>query len=113
MKQGGTYPIFIKKPENLDLTFEEFDNLSIMGLGSLFISWPCVIHKDNKKKCYEIYGDESRMLEMIEKHFEGKRYLMSTYSDAEMIRVDIPFGDVFEKELLESYSDFFLKGELN
>jgi hypothetical protein len=112
MKEGKNYPLFIERPENLDITFEQFEDLSNIGIGSLFISWPCVIRKNIDEKRYEIYGSESKMLGMIEKHFKGKKYSMYEYSGAEMIRVDIPFGDIFEKELLESYSASFLKGEL-
>lgn len=113
MKQGKDYPLFITRPENLDLTFEEFESLSIIGLSSLLVSWPCVIHKNTEGKHYEIYGSESKMLDMIEKHFKGKKYRMHKYEGVEMISVDIPFGDIFEKEVLESYSAFFLKGELD
>lgn len=45
--QGLGYPIWIKKPDKIDITKDQFYQLSYTGVASLFCSWGFVFHYDD------------------------------------------------------------------
>jgi len=87
MSEALHYPIYITTPDKIDITKEQFDNLSIFGLGSFLISWPFVIDVLENGD-YQVYGNESKLWKF--NTLLNKQIDVWSYQSVEMLRFDIP-----------------------
>jgi len=112
MAEGLHYPLYVRTPSKLDITFEQFDNLSVIGLGSLLVSWPAVIHKNIVEKRYEIYANYSNGWRILElKRIKDKNFKAWDYSSVEMYRIDIPEDDDLIPVIIRKFSHLIFEGD--
>lgn len=87
MPEGLHYPLFVKPPEKPGITKEQFNRLSIYGIGTLFISFPFVVIKQDNGDYY-VYGNESRLYKFAQ--LLHKDIPVAVYSSCEMYCFEIP-----------------------
>lgn len=92
------YPIYIKPPARINITSEQFHNLSYFGLGSLFLSFKAVIEK--KKDMYTIYTGEAlggTLHEYRKNRFKGCNFWEN--QSAELVIIDVPIDHPLIKSI--------------
>lgn len=87
MTEGLHYPVYITPPKVINLTAEQFNKLSYLGIGALWCSWKYLFEKTDTG--YNMWGVDYRIHQWFgHKRFEG--CTMYNHSSAEMGSVEIP-----------------------
>ena len=100
MKKGLDYPLYVAKPNKINITAKQFSKLSYIGLASFLFSFPIVIEKLENE--YRVYMREGYARKFAHKpRFEGLNFWL--FEDAEMVRIDIPINN----NLIETINKYF------
>ncbi len=107
------HDIFINAPKHINITKEQFDRISIMGIASLFCNYPAIIiEKENEDRyvVYMKYYSAYRLFllkEAGQKRFEGLRF--GKYDEAEMGSIEVPKDHPLAKSLVKYFSHLIAK----
>lgn len=101
MSEAIHYDIYVVPPAKMNVTKEQFDNFSFIGIASFLVSWPFVIDVLENGD-YQVYGSESKLWKFDELlRDEIEVYI---YKSVEMLRFDIPKGHKLIDRLDKYYS---------
>jgi hypothetical protein len=101
MSTAYHHDIYINAPKQIAITKEQFDNISYIGIASLFCNYPGIIIE--RDSMYEVYMKESRAYDLFflkeagQKRFEGLRFVK--YNSAEMGLIEVPKEHTLAKTL--------------
>ena len=105
-KTGLDYPLYITSPKEINITAEQFKNLSYMGLASLFCSFRYVIDKnENNYAIYMRQGYHYKLMDLP--RFKGLQF--GVWEAAEMAQVIIPIDNPLIKTIDKYFSYLILK----
>lgn len=80
------YPIWIKTPESMDITLNEFYHLSWNGIASFLISWPFAI-EEKEDGSFKVIGHQSKLWRFVELFNDLEIYISENVS---MLTFQIP-----------------------
>lgn len=106
MKRGIDFPLLINAPKKLDLTLDQFDHLSYIGIGSLFCSYKFVICK--RKDHYQAYMSEGTESSFIN-HPRFKDIKWFVNRKAEVVNCVIPFDHDLCKVIESKFSHLIIE----
>ena len=99
------YPLYITTPEKIEITAEQFQNLSYYGLSSFLVSWALAIEKRPDGGLF-VWGGEGRLYQLFETpRFKGTKFLR--YGGSEMIKIEIPAGHALVNTFTKYFSRYF------
>lgn len=105
MNNAYHHDIYINAPRQINITKEQFDRISYMGIASLFCNYPGIIIE--RDSMYEVYMKEYRAYNLFllkeagQKRFEGLRF--AKIDSAEMGLIEVPK----EHPLVETLVKYF------
>lgn len=103
---GQDYPLYITKPEAVNITASDFHALSYFGLASFLVSWEAVAEKTEDG--YYIWGRSGTLNEFFDtKRFKDLKFW--EYSEAEMTRIDVPQDHSVAKLIERKFKHRILK----
>ena len=105
------HSIYINAPKNINITKEQFDRISIIGIASLFCNYPAIIiEEETEYRVYMKYYSAYRLFllkEAGQKRFEGLRF--AKYDEAEMGAIEVPKEHPLSKSLMKYFSHLIAK----
>jgi hypothetical protein len=105
-KIGLDYPLYIRSPRKINITAEQFNKLSYMGLASLFCSFKYVIEKNEDD--YKIYMREGYHW-LLKENPRFKGLEIGVYESAEMGLVIVPIDNPLIKTIEKYFSHLIMK----
>jgi len=113
MANGKNYPLLLNAPRKVNISSEDFDKLSFIGLSSFLCSYPIVISRT--KNGFELHMMESNSLRLgnFNKGKNDHPRLKGTYwrinKEAELVTGEIPNGHPLIKTLEKYFSHLIMK----
>lgn len=105
---GKHFPILLSPPKEVPLTYEDFQGLSIMGLGSLFCSYKVVFGMTDEH-CIMYMNDGTQHSFWGHKRFEDLKDCWWENSAAELIYCKIPLEHPLVDLIKRKFSHLIMK----
>lgn len=103
------YPLYVQRPESMDVTREQFDHFSYMGMAAFWISWPMAISRQ-KDGDLRIYMPDCNLYPAVEwPRLKGLKF--GRYPEAEMGFVIIPKDHVLHAKIERYFKKYFFLQE--